>query len=250
MEELGRLLGMDHPPEIMECFDISNVSSNHIVASMVRFTHGRPDNQAYRRYRIKSVEGQNDFASMSEVIRRRYSRILGESQAIHQCPDGMSLYAWLKQLGAEGKAPIKVPDLVVVDGGKGQLSNALRELERIGLQDMPVVGLAKQREEIFFPHQSEPLTISHDRGALKLMQRIRDESHRFANKYNELLLRKRMRESILDDCPGMTPHRKQMLLEHFGTVAKLKKADAEEIASIKGISKNWAASLLTWLRSN
>ncbi len=250
MEELGRLLGMDHPLEIMECFDISNVSSNHIVASMVRFTHGRPDNQAYRRYRIKSVEGQNDFASMSEVIRRRYSRILGESQAIHQCPDGMSLYAWLKQLGAEGKAPIKVPDLVVVDGGKGQLSNALRELERIGLQDMPVVGLAKQREEIFFPHQSEPLIISHDRGALKLMQRIRDESHRFANKYNELLLRKRMRESILDDCPGMTPHRKQMLLEHFGTVAKLKKADAEEIASIKGISKNWAASLLTWLRSN
>ena len=113
----------------MECFDISNVSSNHIVASMVRFTNGRPDNKAYRRYRIRTVDGQNDFASMSEVIRRRYSRILAESDAVASRQADMTLYQWLKKLSAEGKAPIKVPDLVVVDGGKGQLSSALADLE-------------------------------------------------------------------------------------------------------------------------
>ena len=250
MVELGEILGLPHPPEIMECFDISNVSSNHIVASMVRFSHGKPDNAAYRHYRIKGVEGQNDFASMAEVIRRRYTRILSESQAIHHCPAGTSLYQWLRQLSAEGKAPIKVPDLVVVDGGKGQLSVAFDELSKIGLQEMPIVGLAKQREEIFFPGVSEPLLIPHDHGALKLMQRIRDESHRFANRYNELLLRKRMKESLLDDAPGMTPRKKMLLLHHFGSVARLKKARAKEIASIKGISEQWATTLLDFLLNN
>ena len=120
----------------------------------------------------------------------------------------MTLYQWLKKLSAEGKAPIKVPDLVVVDGGKGQLSSALADLEAIGLGDMPIVGLAKQREEIFFPHQSQPLCPPHSTGALKLMQRIRDEAHRFANGYNELLYRKRMRESALDDAPGMSASKK------------------------------------------
>ncbi|MEG1260730.1 MAG: excinuclease ABC subunit UvrC [Akkermansia sp.] len=247
MTELGIVLGMTHPPYIMECFDISNVSSTHIVASMVRFTQGKPDNKAYRRYRIRSVQGQDDFASMAEVINRRYSRILAENQAVNECPPDVSLYAWLKKLGEEGKAPIKVPDLVVVDGGKGQLSMAYRELTRLGLQDMPVVGLAKQREEIFFPHQDAPLVLSHDRGALKLMQRIRDESHRFANGYNELLLRKRIRESLLDDCPGMTPRKKQLLLARFSTVAEIKKTSPQTLATIKGISIAWASKILDWL---
>lgn len=156
MKELGVALGLESPPLIMECFDISNVSSNHIVASMVRFTNGRPDNKAYRRYRIRTVDGQNDFASMSEVIRRRYSRILAESDAVASRQADMTLYQWLKKLSAEGKAPIKVPDLVVVDGGKGQLSSALADLEAIGLGDMPIVGLAKQREEIFSPTNPSP----------------------------------------------------------------------------------------------
>lgn len=250
MEELGKLLELPTPPAIMECFDISNVSSNHIVASMVRFTNGQPDNKAYRRYRIKTVEGQNDFASMAEVIRRRYSRILTESQAVNECPSGVSLYEWLKKLGEEGKAPIKVPDLVVVDGGKGQLSMACRELEHLGLQDMPVVGLAKQREEIFFPGKESPLLIPHDRGALKLMQRIRDESHRFANGYNELLLRKRMKESLLDDCPGMTDTKKKLLLEKFKSVSVIKKASPAQISTIKGISATWAEKVLAWLNQS
>lgn len=250
LKELGEALGLDSPPAIMECFDISNISSNHIVASMVRFTNGRPDNKAYRRYRIKGVEHQNDFASMSEVIRRRYSRILNESSALHEKPEGKSLYLWLKELGAQGKAPIRVPDLVVVDGGKGQLSAAVAELEKIGLDDMPIVGLAKQREEIFFPGKNTPLLIPHDRGALKLMQRIRDESHRFANNYNELLLRKRMKESILDEVPGMSDRRKQLLLSKFKSVTRLKKASPKEIAAIKGISEKWAADMLNWLSNS
>ncbi len=250
MIELGEALGLDAPPAIMECFDISNVSSNHIVASMVRFTNGKPDNKAYRRYRIKTVEGQNDFASMSEVIRRRYSRILAESDAVTSRPADMTLYQWLKILSAEGKAPIKVPDLVVVDGGKGQLSSALADLEAIGLGDMPLVGLAKQREEIFFPHQPEPLCLPHSAGALKLMQRIRDEAHRFANGYNELLYRKRMRESALDDAPGMSAAKKRLLLEKFKSVAAIKKATPADIAAIRGISQAWAQSLLNYLNSN
>ena len=247
MIELGEALGMEQAPYIMECFDISNVSSNHIVASMVRFTNGKPDNQAYRRYRIRTVEGQNDFASMSEVINRRYTRILLESHASQTCPPDKTLYQWLKQLSAEGKAPIKVPDLVVVDGGKGQLSSALADLEAIGLGDMPIVGLAKQREEIFFPHQSEPLVLPHSTGALKLMQRIRDEAHRFANGYNELLYRKRMKESLLDEAPGMSEKRKQLLLEKFKSISNIKKATPHEIATIKGLSLPWAKKLLDWL---
>ena len=172
-----------------------------------------------------------------------------ESDAVASRPPDMTLYQWLKKLSAEGKAPIKVPDLVVVDGGKGQLSSALADLEAIGLGDMPIVGLAKQREEIFFPHQPEPLRLPHSMGALKLMQRIRDEAHRFANGYNELLYRKRMKESALDDAPGMSAAKKQLLLEKFKSVAAIRKADPASIAAIRGISETWARALLDYLNT-
>lgn len=237
------------PPEVMECFDISNLSSNHIVASMVRFTHGRPDNRAYRRYRIKSVDTQNDFASMLEVVRRRYSRILGESSVLYDKPQGMSAYSWLKQLSAEGKAPITVPDLVVVDGGKGQLSTAVRVLEEIGLGDMPIIGLAKRDEEVFFPNKAEPLVLKRDSGALKLLQRLRDEAHRFAHNYNELLVRKRVRESRLDAYPSMTPKRKELLLARFHSIEHIRAAGADAIAALPGISLTWARPFCEWLKS-
>ena len=246
LQELAEALHMP-PPEVMECFDISNLSSNHIVASMVRFTHGRPDNRAYRRYRIKSVEEQNDFASMLEVVRRRYSRIVGESSALYTKPEGVSTYAWLKQLSAEGKAPITVPDLVVVDGGKGQLSTAMRVLREIGMGDMPVVGLAKRDEEIYFPEQAEPLVLSRESGALRLLQRLRDEAHRFAHNYNELLVRKRVRESKLDAYPGMSPKRKELLLARYHTIARIRAAGAEELATLPGISRVWAQRFSAWL---
>lgn len=251
LAELGEELGLGVPPRIMECFDISNVSSNHIVASMVRFTDGRPDNQNYRRYRIKTVEGQDDFASMAEVIRRRYSRILLENAAAN--PDleisQESPLESLRRLAAAGRARIILPDLVIVDGGKGQLGMAVRELRALGLQDLPVIGLAKQHEEIFVPGRSESIRLPHDRGALKLLQRIRDEAHRFANGYNELLYRRRMKESVLDDCPGMSPAKKQRILKKFGSVARIKSASVDEIASLPGISKKSAQGILDFLNA-
>ncbi len=250
LAELGELLHLAGPPRVMECFDISNVSSNHIVASMVRFTDGRPDNQNYRRYRIRTVEGQDDFASMAEVIRRRYSRILLEN-ATTTPPDESSQESVVdaqRRLARAGLAKIVLPDLVIVDGGKGQLGMAVRELNALGLHELPVIGLAKQHEEIFIPGRGESIRIPHDRGALKLLQRIRDEAHRFANGYNALLYRRRMKESLLDECPGMSANRKRQLLEIFGSVARLKKVTAEEIATLPGISKKAAESLLEFLK--
>ncbi|MFC7339223.1 GIY-YIG nuclease family protein [Haloferula chungangensis] len=249
LADLGEALGLAGPPRVMECFDISNVSSNHIVASMVRFTDGLPDNQNYRRYRIRTVEGQDDFASMAEVVRRRYSRILLEnSDAAPDLEESQEdVIEIQRRLAKEGRAKIILPDLVIVDGGKGQLSSAVKELRRIGLHDLPVIGLAKQHEEIFRPGKSEPILIPHDRGALKLLQRIRDEAHRFANGYNELLYRRRMKESLLDDCPAVSPKKKQLLLTKFGSVARIKKASAEELAEIPGISLKSAGLILDWL---
>jgi excinuclease ABC subunit C len=250
LAELGEELHLAGPPRVMECFDISNVSSNHIVASMVRFTDGRPDNQNYRRYRIKTVEGQDDFASMAEVIRRRYSRILLENAAANPDADFSQEdpVEAQRRLAREGRAKIVLPDLVIVDGGKGQLGMAVRELNALGLHELPVIGLAKQREEVFLPGRSEPILIPHDRGALKLLQRIRDEAHRFANGYNALLYRRRMRESLLDDCPGMSPNKKRLLLQKFGSVSRIKAATANEIAALPGISEKSAVAILEFLK--
>ena len=136
---------------------------------------------------------------------------------------------------------------MIVDGGKGQLGMAVKELRALGLHDLPVIGLAKQHEEIFVPGKSQSIRLPHDRGALKLLQRIRDEAHRFANNYNALLYRRRMRESLLDDCPGMSAARKQRLLKKFGSVARIRRASAEEIASLPGISARSAQALLDHL---
>ena len=253
LAELGEELHLAGPPRVMECFDISNVSSNHIVASMVRFTDGKPDNQNYRRYRIRTVEGQDDFASMAEVIRRRYSRILIENRAANPSDAEFSqerLIDSQRRLAREGKAKIVLPDLVIVDGGKGQLSMAVRELKALGLHDLPVVGLAKQHEEVFIPGRSESIRIPHDRGALKLLQRIRDEAHRFANGYNALLYRRRMKESLLDDCPGVSEAKKKILLENFGSVARLKKANAGELSKLPGISQKLATAVIEFLQRN
>lgn len=247
--ELQHALDLPDPLHIMECFDISNVSSNHIVASMVRFVDGAPDNQNYRRYRIKTVQGQDDFASMAEVVRRRYSRILLENNVVGTEESQESPLEALRRLARDGKSPLHLPNLIIVDGGKGQLSMAVNELNRLGLHDLPVIGLAKQREEIFRAGRSEPLLLPHDTGALKLLQRIRDEAHRFANNYNELLLRRRVTESLLDDCPGMSPKRKEALLRRFGSVKRIRKATVKELESVPGIGKKTAEQMTSWLQT-
>lgn len=248
LTELQEALGLPDKLHIMECFDISNVSSNHIVASMVRFVDGQPDNQGYRRYRIKTVEGQDDFASMAEVVRRRYSRILLENRIENDHDTQEQPLEALRRLAREGKSPIHLPDLVIVDGGKGQLGMAVKELNRLGLHDLPVIGLAKQHEEIFRPNSGDPLILDHNTGALKILQRIRDEAHRFANNYNELLLRRRVRESLLDDCPGISPKRKEALLRRFGSIKRIRKATAKELESVPGIGQKTADTIFQWFR--
>src|SRR6202012_2112822 len=162
LQALADALLLPVAPAIMECFDISNISTTHIVASMVSFRNGVPDKSNYRRYRVRTVEGQDDFASMAEVVRRRYSRILLEAREANpdaaefsqeQTVDG--LHRIEKQ--APSFVAVRLPDLIIVDGGKGQLSSACRELQRLGLHDLPIIGLAKEREEIYRPGYALPL---------------------------------------------------------------------------------------------
>lgn len=267
LTELREILQLDRLPTVMECFDISNISDTHCVASMVRFRNGAPDTANYRRYRIKTVSGQDDFASMAEVVRRRYSRILlearervGEAAEETQLTPLEAMRRIEREVeareavevppqGTKRKPFVRLPDLVIVDGGKGQLSAACRELQRLGLHDLPIIGLAKKREEIFRPGDPEPLVLDHDQGALKLLQRIRDEAHRWANRYNELLMKRRVTESLLDDCPGVSPRRKAALLRHFGSVARLRKASVAEIAAVEGINAPLAEGIVRFLES-
>jgi len=266
LNDLKEALQLPAPPSVMECFDISNISSTHIVASMVSFKEGVSDRSNYRRYRIKTVAGQDDFASMAEVVRRRYARVLlevgeagregggrkaGEAGAssIDYDPEFSQENAaeTAVRLNKIAPAPVRIPDLIIVDGGKGQLSSACRELQRLGLHEVPIIGLAKEFEEIYRPGNPVPLRLPEDSGGLRLLQRIRDEAHRFANGYHQLLMKRRIGESILDDCPGVSENRKQILLKHFGSLARLRKATVDEIAATEGIGRKLAEQLATFL---
>jgi len=221
LAELGRVLGLPAPPRRIEGFDISNISGTFKVASMVSFLNGRPDRANYRRYKIKSVAGQDDFASMAETVRRRYRRVQTD-----QLPP---------------------PELILIDGGKGQLNAAVGELEKLGMAAIPILGLAKEFEEIYRPGEKEPLRLSHDTGALKLLQRVRDEAHRFANTYNAQLRLKKISESLLDEFPGLGEKRKAALLKKFKSVQRLRLATEEEIAAIPGFGGALAAKLRQFL---
>jgi excinuclease ABC subunit C len=256
---LADALQLPDLPRVMECFDISNISTTHVVASMVSFRDGVPDKNNYRRYRIRTVEGQDDFASMAEVVRRRYSRVLLQAREGNPDAAEFSQVNPVEALTrpAERSAPesrndgfvaVRLPDFIIVDGGKGQLSSACRELQRLGLHDLPIIGLAKEFEEIYRPGRALPLRLPQDSGALRLLQRIRDEAHRFANTYHQLLMKKRIGESILDDCPGVSQNRKNLLLRKFGSVQRLRKASIEEIASTEGIGQKLAEEVHRFLQ--
>src|SRR5436190_1921199 len=267
LRALADALQLPKLPRVMECFDISNISTTHVVASMVCFRDGVPDKNNYRRYRVRTVEGQDDFASVAEVVRRRYSRILLEAREANldaaefsqenafdaarrlQGSACVSLAAE-KDSQAGGSCYIRLPDLIIVDGGKGQLSAACRELQRLGVHDLPIIGLAKEREEIYRPGRALPLRLPMDSAALRLLQRIRDEAHRFANAYHQLLMKKRIEESILDDCLGISQNRKNLLLRRFGSVNRLRKASVEEIAATEGIGRKLAEELQRFLQSH
>jgi excinuclease ABC subunit C len=245
LRALKDALQLPRNPELMECFDISNISATHNVASMVCFRGGESDRAAYRRYRIKTVEGQDDFASMAEVVRRRYSRILVEARAAH--PEDAE-FSQEQPAEVIRRLGVRVPDLIIVDGGKGQLGAACRELQRLGLHDVPVIGLAKENEEIYRPGRPQPLRLPPESGALRLLQRIRDEAHRVANTYHQLLMKRRIAESILDDCPGISALRKRLLLQKFGSVSRLRRARLEDIASTEGIGRKMAEQVFNFLQ--
>jgi excinuclease ABC subunit C len=261
LRALADALQLGQIPRVMECFDISNISSTHIVASMVRFKDGVPDRANYRRYRIKGTPTQDDFASMAEVVRRRYSRVLREAQQgttpLAKRDDEAIDYSaeFSQEAPAEGlhtaaalsNQPSGLPDLIIVDGGKGQLSSACKELQRLGLFQQPIIGLAKEFEEIYRPGRPLPLRLPEDSGALKLLQRIRDEAHRFANSFHSLLLKKRISESLLDEIPGVSESRKKALLEAFGSVERLRKSTVEEISAVSGIGPRLGEQISQYL---
>ena len=264
--ELAKVLGLAAPPLCIEGFDISNISGTFAVASLVSFKNGRPDRANYRRFKIKTVVGQDDFASMAEVVRRRYSRLLNESVAPTQITknddDGQAVPQELQTLVNETSRqvrrgiPVKnipsasnFPDLILIDGGKGQLGMACAELKKLGLEKIPVIGLAKEFEEIYLPEKSLPLRLGLDHPAVKLLQRVRDECHRVANSYNAQLRLKKISESVLDEFPGIGDRRKAALLKKFGSVQRLKTATLEQIAAVPGFGGNAAEELKRFLEA-
>ena len=283
--ELAKILGLPAPPMRIEGFDISNISGTFKVASLVSFKNGRPDRSNYRRFKIKTVEGQDDFASIAEVVRRRYTRLLAESVAPaqktkndddgHAVPKelqtlvdetgrkvrrGLSVKSENGDSEIEDKTPgarpsstinpaSSFPDLIMVDGGKGQLGMACAELKKLGLEKIPVIGLAKEFEEIYLPDRSEPLRLGLDHPAVKLLQRLRDECHRVANSYNAQLRLKKISESVLDEFPGIGDRRKAALLKKFGSVQRLRTATLEQLAAVPGFGGKAAEELKKFLEA-
>lgn len=217
VEEIGRTLEMAVSPRIIEAYDISNISGTFAVASMVRFVDGLPQRNRYMRFRIKTVKGSDDPAMMAETVRRRFAKLL-------------------QNKGDE-------PTMVLVDGGIAQLRAASVELAKLGFAHIPVAGLAKRYEEIYRQHETEPVRLPKESSGLRVLQRLRDEAHRFALTYHRTLRGKRIRESILDDISGIGAKRKMALLTHFGSVRRLCKATEDEIAAVPGIGKEMASQI-------
>jgi len=224
LAELQRELGLTRFPARIEGFDISNIQGTDAVASMVVFENGHPRGGEYRRFKIKTVVGPNDFAMLGEAIRRRFSKGLAQRQ---------------NTAAPEGKFAT-FPDLLLIDGGKGQLAAVRDTLEELGLNWIPALSLAKQAEEIYLPDRNEAIILSRRSEALKLLQRVRDEAHRFAITYHKTLRDKRTVSSGLDTIKGIGPKKKQALLKYFGSVKRIREAAAEELLQVPGITPQLA----------
>ena len=224
--QLESALALDAPPLRIECFDISTLHGNFTVASMVVFTNGKADKSQYRRFKIRAeLDEANDFVSMTEVLGRRYS------------PERMAD----ERFGSK-------PDLLVVDGGKPQLTAAINQLNELGL-DIPVCGLAKSDEEVFVPWDDTPIVLPTGSASLYLIKQVRDESHRFAITFHRELRDKAMTVSILDEIPGVGPKRKKDIMRHFGSFKRLKAASVEDISQVKGVSVNLAETIYEELKA-
>ncbi len=215
LRSLQEVLDLPEAPLRIEAYDISTLQGTNTVSSMVVLEDGVPRRSDYRRFRIRTVDGQDDFASMEETIRRRFKAYLAERD---RAPDENSRFAY-------------PPSLIVIDGGVGQLGRAVKVLDELGL-DIPVVGLAKKMEEVYLPDQPDPVIIPRDAEALYLLQRVRDEAHRFAVTYHRNLRSKSMVDSILDEVPGIGPTRKKALLKRFGSLKQMRNAPREDLAEV------------------
>lgn len=215
LRSLQDVLGLTDPPLRIEAYDISTLQGTNTVSSMVVLEDGLPRRNDYRRFKIRTVDGQDDFASMEETIRRRFKAYLREQD---------------KPVAEQGRFSYP-PSLVVVDGGAGQLGRAVKALDELEL-DIPVIGLAKKMEEVYMPGRPEPIQIPRDAEALYLLQQVRDEAHRFANDYHQNLRSKSMVDSILDDVEGIGPKRKKDLIKHFGSLKKMRSASQAELAEV------------------
>ena len=226
-ENLGRILGMDTYPRRIEGYDISNTQGQQNVAAMVVFIDGVPAKKEYRRFRIRTVEGANDFASMKEVLGRRYSHAL-QDQA-NGIPDGKFS---------------DLPDLILIDGGPQQVRFAMEALNEIGVTPPKLFGLAEKEEEIWLPGAKEPIRLDHHTPELQLVQRVRNEAHRFGIIHHRVLRAKAFTHSQLEEIPGIGPARRKALLKAFGSLKQIREASVEEITAVKGMTRQSAEAVI------
>jgi excinuclease ABC subunit C len=288
LEELQEALNLAAPPQRIECYDISNTQGTNSVGAMVVFEAGRPKTSEYRRFKIKTVEGPNDFASHQEVLRRRFRAVAKQASAeasagmdvenallnasidalanavdgvaeagvgsdanpqpIASNGSGVPDTASAEQVAASSQLQHDwaMPDLIIIDGGKGQLSAAMEVLQELRI-DIPTVGLAKENEEIFTPGSPDPIILPRSSQGLYMVQRIRDEAHRFGITYHRKLRSDRTFKSVLDEIPGIGPKRKQALMKHFGSVRAMSAASVEDLAALDGMTRDAAEKLKEYI---
>jgi len=254
LEEIAEALDLDSAPLRIECYDISHLQGDDVVASMVVFEDGLQRKSEYRRFQIKGFEGQDDVRSMHEVINRRFRRYLAEKEKTGEWvedghEDGLAGEPGngLKDDDGRPKKFAYPPQLVVVDGGRPQVAAAKKALDELGIDDVAVCGLAKRLEEVWLPDEEDPVVLPRTSEGLYLLQRVRDEAHRFAITYQRAKRGKRFRSSPLDEVPGLGDTRKQALLKHFGSLKKLKSATIDQICEVPGIGRKTAETIVVAL---
>ncbi|MGC7846416.1 excinuclease ABC subunit UvrC [Desulforudis sp. 1088] len=230
--ELAEVLGLPEPPARLEAFDISNIQGHQTVGSMVVFENGKPNPAAYRRFKVRSVEGPNDFAAMGEVVGRRFARAVDEQQLVNT-----------GQMKSREAKFLPLPSLVLIDGGKGQLNAAVEVMRSLGFGHIPVYGLAKEEEELFTPGNPDPLPVPKDSRAQYLLQHLRDEAHRFAVTYHRRERTKQGLRSFLDEVEGIGPARRRALLKAFPSLEAIKQAGVDELAAVPGMNRKVAEAV-------
>ncbi len=252
MEELQEALSLPELPRRIECYDISNIQGTNAVGSMVVFEEGKPRTDHYRRFRIKSVAGVDDYSMMREVLTRRFKRLSDERkkggallavEGDDSVPTAPSTAPRERQNQKDSNAWGIIPDLVLIDGGKGHLGAALQVLLELGINDIPLSSLAKENEELFVPYVSDPIVLPRNAQGLFLVQRLRDEAHRFAITFHRERRSKKSVQSTLDMVPGIGPKRKRMLMRRFGSVRGVRDATVEEIAAVPGLTMTVARAI-------